>query len=62
MLVLTRKMGETVVIGDNVSVTIEGIEGGKVRLGFQAPDNVSIHRLEVYKRIHAPEPERKAVK
>ena len=59
MLVLTRKCLEVVVIGGpdgfNVllKVTVLGIENGKVRLGFEAPEEVPVHRLEVWERIHA---------
>jgi carbon storage regulator len=51
MLVLTRKIGEEIVIGDNIRLTISSIDGGKVRLGIVAPRDVEIHREEVYKRI-----------
>ena len=51
MLVLTRNAGETIVIGDDVRVTVLSIKGTQVRLGIIAPDNVSIHREEVYERI-----------
>ena len=51
MLVLTRKVGEQIVIGEDIRVTVVAIRGEKVRLGFTAPDEVPIHREEVYQRI-----------
>jgi carbon storage regulator len=52
MLVLTRKPGQTVVIGESVRVTVIEISPGVVRLGFEAPPEVSIHREEVYREIN----------
>ena len=51
MLVLTRKIGEKVMIGDDVSVTILGLFGNHVRLGINAPKSVDIHREEIYVKI-----------
>jgi carbon storage regulator len=51
MLILTRKDGEAIVIGDNVTVRILGTQGGQVRLGIQAPRDVDVHREEVAIRI-----------
>jgi len=51
MLILTRRVGETVVIGNDVTVTVLGIKGNQVRLGVKAPKNVSVHREEIYERI-----------
>jgi len=51
MLVLTRKIGETVIIGDNVTVTVLGIQGGQIKFGIIAPKEVSVHREEIYERI-----------
>ncbi|MEI4259878.1 MAG: carbon storage regulator CsrA [Candidatus Dasytiphilus stammeri] len=51
MLILTRRAGETVIIGNEVSVTVLGIKGNQVRMGINAPKNVSVHRAEIYKRI-----------
>jgi len=51
MLVLSRQKDESIVIGDNVEVTIVGIRGNKVRLGITAPKEVSVHRREVYNAI-----------
>ena len=52
MLILTRKVGETVMVGDNVSVTVLGVKGNQVRVGINAPKDVSVHRKEIYTRIH----------
>ena len=52
MLILTRKIGETVVIGDEITLTILGVKGNQVRVGVKAPRDVSVHREEVYMRIH----------
>lgn len=51
MLILTRKVGESLVIGDDVVVTLLSIKGNQVRLGIKAPQNVSVHREEIYHRI-----------
>lgn len=51
MLVLTRRIGETLVIGDDVKVTVLGIKGNQVRLGIKAPKDVEVHREEIYQRI-----------
>ncbi|MEK6730574.1 MAG: carbon storage regulator CsrA [Pseudomonadota bacterium] len=51
MLILTRRVGETLVIGDDVMVTVLGIKGNQVRIGVNAPKTVSVHREEIYKRI-----------
>jgi carbon storage regulator len=53
MLILTRHLGESIMIGDNVTVTILGIRGNQVRVGINAPKQVAVHREEVYQRIHA---------
>ena len=53
MLILSRRLGEAVKIGDDVTVTVLGVKGGQVRLGFTAPPNVVVHREEVYERIQA---------
>ena len=51
MLILTRRVGETVVIGNDVTVTVLGVKGNQVRLGVNAPREVAVHREEIYERI-----------
>jgi carbon storage regulator len=51
MLILTRKVNETLIIGDDVNVTVLGVKGNQVRLGINAPKDVSVHREEIYLRI-----------
>ena len=53
MLILTRRLGESVMIGDEVTVTVLGVRGNQVRLGFAAPQCVAVHREEVYERLQA---------
>ena len=52
MLILTRRIGETIRINDDISVTVLAITGGQVRLGIEAPESVHVHRQEIYDRIH----------
>jgi len=59
MLILTRRVGETVMVGNDVSVTIVGVRGNQIRIGINAPKHVPVHRKEVYERIqHEPLPQR----
>lgn len=51
MLILTRRVGESLMIGDNVNVTVLGIRGNQVRIGVDAPKDVAVHREEIYDRI-----------
>ena len=53
MLILTRRVGETVMIGDDVTITVLGVKGNQVRVGINAPKHVAVHREEIYERIKA---------
>lgn len=53
MLILTRKMGETLLVGDNVEITVLNIRGNQVKLGVKAPQDISVHRQEIYERIQS---------
>jgi len=58
MLILTRRVGETIVIGSNISVSVLGVKGNQVRIGVSAPQDVAVHREEIYERIRQQSPDR----
>jgi carbon storage regulator len=60
MLILTRRVGETVVIGNDVTVTVLGVKGNQVRLGVNAPREVAVHREEIFERIKREQAEDKS--
>jgi carbon storage regulator len=60
MLILTRRVGETIKIGDDIEITVLGIKGNQVRVGIDAPDDVSIHREEIYDKIQLEKLEKEA--
>ena len=55
MLILTRRVGETLMVGDEVTVTVLGVKGNQVRIGVNAPKEVAVHREEIYERIKKEE-------
>ena len=57
MLILTRRVGETLIINDNIKLTVLGVRGHQVRIGVDAPKDVSVHRQEIYEKIQKESPE-----
>jgi len=51
MLILTRRVGETLMVGDDITITVLGVKGNQVRIGVNAPRTVAVHREEIYERI-----------
>jgi carbon storage regulator len=62
MLILTRRAGETVMIGSDVTITVLGVKGNQVRIGINAPKDVAVHREEIYERIQSEKSARDAEK
>jgi len=62
MLILTRRVNESLMIGDNVTITVLGVKGNQVRLGVNAPKDVAVHREEIYERIRAEGDDEDSVK
>lgn len=58
MLILTRNIGETLCIGDDITVTVLATKGGQVKIGIDAPKDVAVHREEIYQRIQAEQTEK----
>ena len=61
MLILTRRVGETVVIGDDVTVTVLGVKGNQVRVGVNAPKEIAVHREEIFERIKREQADGEAI-
>jgi len=61
MLILTRRVGETIVIGDDVTVTVLGVKGNQVRVGVNAPKEITVHREEIFERIKREQADGEAI-
>ncbi len=61
MLILTRRVGESLMVGDDITVTVLGVKGNQVRIGVNAPRDVAVHREEIYERIHDDDKQPKPV-
>lgn len=59
MLILTRRIGEALMVGNDVSITVLGVKGNQVRLGIDAPKDVAVHREEIFQKIQDNEPQSK---
>ena len=60
MLILTRRVGESLMVGEEITVTVLGVKGNQVRIGVSAPKDVAVHREEIYNRIHDDQAEEKS--
>jgi|TARA_B110000971_G_scaffold142533_1_gene145706 carbon storage regulator len=61
MLILTRRVGESLIIGDDIVINILGVKGNQIRIGVNAPKEISVHREEIYNRIQAEKADDKSI-